>query len=100
MQIVEVDRAEAVRRGGHCHPRAGDVPEQEVGEGEVAEVVGSELQLEAVGGHRLGGIMIPALLISRSISPSQPAANSLIESRLARSRRRTSVVPVICAAAA
>ena len=43
---------------------------------------------------------MPALLISRSISPSQPAANARIEARLARSSRRTSVVPGICAAAA
>ena len=47
-----------------------------------------------------GGIMTPALLISRSISPSQPAANSRTEARLARSSRRTSVVPGIVAAAA
>ena len=47
-----------------------------------------------------GGIMIPALLMRMSIGPSQPAANSLTEARLARSSRRTSVVPGICDAAA
>ena len=53
------------------HPRAGDREqpvEQQAGEGEVAEVVGAELQLEPVGGGARAGVYItPALLISRSI---------------------------------
>ena len=47
-----------------------------------------------------GGIMIPALLTRMSMGPSQPSANSRTEARLARSRRRTSVVPDISDAAA
>ena len=47
-----------------------------------------------------GGTITPALLISRCRSPSHPAANSRIDARLARSRRRTSVSPGIVAAAA
>ena len=46
-----------------------------------------------------GGIITPALLISRSMSPSQPAANARTESRLDRSSSRTSVIPVIDVAA-
>src|SRR2546421_257160 len=47
-----------------------------------------------------GGAITPALLISRSISPSQAAANSRTDSTLARSSSRTSVSPAIVAAAA
>jgi hypothetical protein len=46
------------------------------------------------------GAETPALLISRSIGPSQPAANARTESRLARSSARTSVTPGVAAAAA
>ena len=78
---------------------AGDVIEQQVGEREVAEVVGAELQLEAVVGGRSGGTITPALLISRSISPSQPSANARTEARSARSSGRTSTLPGMPAAA-
>ncbi len=47
-----------------------------------------------------GGTITPALLISRSISPSQPEAKSRTEARLARSSWRTSVSPGIASAAA
>jgi hypothetical protein len=47
-----------------------------------------------------GGIITPALLISRWMSPSQPAAKARTESRLARSSGRTSVAPGMAAAAA
>ena len=47
-----------------------------------------------------GGIITPALLISRSMSPCQAAAKARTESRLARSSGRTSVVPAMVAAAA
>ena len=58
LQVVEVDRgpdavADAADRH---HPRAVDrqhVVQQQPGEREVAEVVGAELQLEAVGGGLL-----------------------------------------------
>ena len=57
-------------RHGH-DPRAGrgeQRVEHPAGVGEVPEVVGAELELEAVGGGGLrGGIMTPALLTSRSI---------------------------------
>ena len=44
------------------------VVEQQAGEREVAEVVGAELQLEAVlGGLAVGVYITPALLISRSM---------------------------------
>ncbi len=47
-----------------------------------------------------GGTITPALLMSTSISPpSQPSANSWTDTRLARSRARTSVCPFIFAAA-
>ena len=46
-----------------------------------------------------GGTMTPALLTSRSSGPLQPSANSRTDARLARSSRRTSVVPGIAAAA-
>ena len=39
-----------------------------------------------------GGIITPALLISRSMGPDQSRANARTESRLARSRWRTSFV--------
>ena len=47
--VFEVDPAEPVRRGGNGDDAAADVLEQQVGEREVAEVVGAELELEAVG---------------------------------------------------
>src|ERR1700677_3353002 len=47
-----------------------------------------------------GGIITPALLISRSMSPCQTEANRRTESRLARSSTRTAVAPGMVAAAA
>ena len=48
VEIVEVDLAEAVGARGDGDDAAGDVLQQQVGEREVAEMVGAELQLEAV----------------------------------------------------
>ena len=74
LQVVEVDAAatHAVTRaadGHHARARRGQHPiEQQAGEGEVAEVVGAELQFEAVLGGRPSAVYItPALLISRSM---------------------------------
>ncbi len=66
VEVVEVDPAGAVGAGGDRDDPSRDVRQQEVREGEVAEVVGAELQLEAVAVRDSGGIMTPALLMSRS----------------------------------
>ena len=47
-----------------------------------------------------GGTITPALLISRSMAPSQPAANARTEARSARSSGRTSAPGMPAAAAA
>src|SRR6202012_5425066 len=54
LQVVEVDLADPVGAAGHGDDAGGgrrlQLLRQEAGEGEVAEVVGAELELEAVGG--------------------------------------------------
>jgi pimeloyl-ACP methyl ester carboxylesterase len=52
VEVVEVDRAHAVACRGDRHDASGHMLEHQVGEREVAEVVGAELQLKAVGGPR------------------------------------------------
>src|SRR5699024_3713101 len=47
--VVEVDRADAVGEGGDGDHAAHDLRQQQVGQREVAEVVGAELELEPVG---------------------------------------------------
>src|SRR5699024_5066425 len=47
--VVEVDRAAAVGDGGDGDHAADDLRQQQVGQREVAEVVGAELELEAAG---------------------------------------------------
>ncbi|MFD7655410.1 hypothetical protein ACFV4N_15675 [Actinosynnema sp. NPDC059797] len=87
--------------------RDGDDPladtwQEQGGEREAPQVVGPELQLEAVGraGVRVcGGIMTPALLTSTSTGAVKSSANARIEDRSARSSRRTSTWPVMPAAA-
>jgi hypothetical protein len=49
IEVVEVDASHSVPGRGHVHDAPDDVAEQQVGQGEVAEMVGTELQLEAVG---------------------------------------------------
>jgi hypothetical protein len=50
VEVVEAHPADPVRARGDGHDAAGDVPQQEVGQREVPEVVGAELRLEAVDG--------------------------------------------------
>jgi hypothetical protein len=53
VQVGEVDAPHAVGTGRDGHDAIGDPRQQQVREGEVAEVVGAEVQLEAVGRRRL-----------------------------------------------
>jgi len=61
LRSVEADAPHAMPGRGHGDDAPGDVVEQEVGQGEVAEVVGAELQLEASAVRVNGGAMTPAL---------------------------------------
>ena len=70
--------AEAVAGRGDRHDAAGDVLEQQVGEREVAEVVGAELQLEAVGGaaqrrHHHAGV------VDQQVDLAVPAGGELAD---------------------
>src|SRR5437870_5361757 len=55
LEVVEVDPARAVRAAAHSHhPRvvsASHRLDEQAGEGEVAQVIGAELELEAVCGQ-------------------------------------------------
>jgi hypothetical protein len=53
IEVVEPDLAHAVRAGGDHDDAVADPRQQQVREREVAEVVGADLHLEAVGGARL-----------------------------------------------
>src|SRR6202011_1881447 len=55
VEVIEVDPAHPVPRGGDGDHASGDNVQQQVGQREVAEVVGAELELEAVDGARQRG---------------------------------------------
>ena len=72
LRVGEIQVGPAVRVGGDRHDPVGDLRQQQRGQQEVAEVVGPELQLEAVGG--LGPLRVaitPALLIRTSTGSVQ-----------------------------
>ena len=54
VEVVEGDRAAAVSVGGDGHDSIRHVRKQQIGQGEVAEVVGPDLQLESVSSTPLG----------------------------------------------
>ena len=54
VEVVQRNRAAAVRAGGDGHHSIGHVRQQQIGEREVAEMVGTDLQLEAVDSTPFG----------------------------------------------
>ena len=54
VEVVQRNRAATVRPGGDGHHSIGHVRQQQVGEREVAEVVGADLQLKAIGSTPFG----------------------------------------------
>ena len=100
VEIAEVEPAQPMHDAGDGDHSAARPMEQggqqPTGEGEVAEVVGAELELNALGGIcRSGTPITPALLTSTS-SPSSLmstwSASRWTESRSARSRATTSTL--------
>src|ERR1700752_2704178 len=54
--VVEVQLWSTVKVGAQCHDAAADLGQQQIGQCEVAEVVGTELQFEAVRGASFGDL--------------------------------------------
>ena len=82
------------------HDPVGEPGQQQVGEREVAEVVGGEVQLDAVRrACRTAAPARPALLTSTSTGPTS-AAKARTDDRSATSSSRTSTSPCIWSAAA
>jgi hypothetical protein len=99
LEIVDDDAPHPMGAGGDRHHPAGDVRQQQVGQGEVPKVVRRELHLEPVDGLLPRNCHDPGVVDQPSTSSSHPPAKARTEARSARSRRRTSVDPVIDAAA-